>query len=999
MPRLRELSLIWRLILPVLAAWIVLGAGLVAMFSFSIRHTGEDLLEDRARSLMNNVQLTAETVDRLHELQRVILAMGADTEVDELRVVAGDPPYILASLDASELGRPLTVLEDEDQELLLQTLREQRAQVEDGEQHSRHREFTLPLLLSNSNLTNSLPQQKPRLQVPGAVYLGLGVTRLNAELRHDALRLMVVVILGAGGLVLVFLRLLQRQVLRPLDLLLGALASEHTERHLHRAQPLLGREYRQLCNTLLEQLNREHEDRARLNNLFESAAEGIALVDAQGLITLANPALCALLEWPGEQLQKQDLQLLLADQNSRTSVTDMLQRLRAQGSGSSMSCEAILLTRTGRRLPASLSCAFSQPLGQELFTLLLHDLSTSKETEQLLNQARENAEAASRAKSEFLATMSHEIRTPMNGVIGIAQVLANTPLNAQQKDLVKTLRQSADVLLSLLNDVLDLSKIEAGMLELEQVSCNWEEILLDSAHLLHTEAQRKQLDILLRIAPGTPELLQGDPVRLRQILLNLLSNAIKFTRRGHVLIDLEHTHEGYRLSVSDTGIGMSPQQLTQLFQPFTQADSSTTREFGGTGLGLSITRRLVEMMQGRIDVASTPGEGTCFTLYLPLPSQTNDPEPEPRLRGKRLLLLDPQPLQLEVLRAQLQPYACELSQQTQVNESLPEHDLLLVRESLRDSLPRAPKTPVLWLCHRAQQPGDSDNCLYLPCSRAAVLSQLRRYLLGQHDVVTPASHKEEKHTQRLQGHVLMVDDTPLNHTVVNAMLEPTGVRLSFANNGQQGLEMYCAGDYDLVLMDCLMPVMDGYSATRSIREWEQRHGQRHTPIIALTANAFEEARDKCLAAGMDDFLSKPVSLEPLLDCLHNHLPAAPPRAMPQESNLDHLLAQLGPETLRTLIDEFSRQGRSMLEELRSALQRRDLICAHRQAHSLKGSAGTLGLDQLSQQAAGLEKALQDSDANLDTTALLHQTEALHASLQAACDLLSAQFGQAQGSQI
>ena len=1002
MPRSRTLPLNWLIMLPLAGAWLVLGVLLLVFSASTNRHTSEQLIQQRADSLMSSLQMTAETVDRRHELQRIILAMGAENGVHELLIVAGEPLQVLASLDASDIGKTLSALGGDDTRLIERSLRERRSLSANVEEHDQqHRDFAMPILLSNSQLVD-------QLQSPGAIYLGLDTGALQSDQQQRILQQSALLMLGTAVLLALLIGLLRRKVLTPLNQLLQAIASGNPELRLQQASQETQGEFQVLAQTLYQQYQREQRDKARLQSILASAAEAILLVDGRGLISYANPALCRLFGYTEQALLGQSAMQLVYIDSDRERLRQLRHEFRGPTPPSQFTGELLGCSQSGSPLQLAMTCSHIRLHDEEIFTVMLHDIGARKEAERLLQQARESAESASRAKSEFLATMSHEIRTPMNGVIGMAQVLADTPLNNQQRELVGTLQHSAELLLTLLNDILDLSKIEAGMLRLEHTACNWEDILLDACKLMQPHAQKKDLQLYLLIEPDVPVAILGDPIRLRQIVLNLLSNAVKFTRHGHIHLELSVTHQltgsaGFRLRIRDTGIGMTQAQQARLFQPFTQADSSTTREFGGTGLGLSISRRLLELMQGSISVSSAPEQGSCFTLDLTLPCQTQQPTAAPpSLSGKRILLLDPQPLSLEVVQSSLAREGCILLYAEQADTALPPHDLLLISDRIGSSLPAQLRDePQLWLC---SLPHEHCRCpagvrrLPQPGKRSELLPAVQQLLDPNQTAAAANPSSPAPLPQRLHGRLLVVEDTLLNQQVIRAMLEPYGLTLEFADNGQLGVEACAREAFDLVLMDCLMPVLDGLDATRAIRAHEASlGGRRHLPIIALTANAYKESRQRCLEAGMDDFLSKPVMRDELLKVLQRYLPASHDAPMPEATEEPHpmpsqpgsvdyprivqMCEQLGTDVMSNLLQEFARQAGSMADEMCAAIDSADWPTAHRMAHSLKGSSGTLGMDALSQQAAALEQQLKHDPAQLPIELLRETAQQLRAGVE------------------
>ena len=647
--------------------------------------------------------------------------------------------------------------------------------------------------------------------------------------------------------------------------------------------------------------------------------------------------------------------------------------------------------------------------GAAEITALQKEIDRHTKLESELTKAKQAAESAVMAKGEFLATMSHEIRTPLNGILPMLDLLSTSRLAPDQQELLRTANASAQQLLRTVDDILDYSKLEADRLDLETTGFNLRELLQSVNTLMERSAEAKGLRLILNIEPGVRLPVRGDPVRLRQVLSNLISNAVKFTERGSVTLTVKRLGETpaqhqLRFEVRDTGIGIDRMAQEKLFHAFSQADASTTRLYGGTGLGLAICRRIVSLMGGRIGVESEPGQGSMFWFEIPLLKVQGDmPSQQEDLHGGRVLLLTTDARLRMRLTLLLPNWGLRLTTVETTHDALERlrqantqgepwsysvilADVGSIRGTALSLAKNMERKNLYGNARLVYLRGDDVTSVDLPPSvpvipRAAADADLRSALSASgvswahHDQHPSPPVQTSRKLPDGKSRILLVEDNPVNLMVAQRLLQVLGAECDTAGNGQVALEKLEAGTpYNLVLMDCQMPVLDGYSATRRWREIElEQQAERRLPIVAMTANAMAGDRQKCLDAGMDDYLAKPVTRADLEDCINRwkHANMAVPETIPQaqdastpappvleSSVLDELREVLGDEVDK-IIAVYLEDAPRLIAQLERAAVDSDPIALRVAAHTLKSSSANVGAATLSEAARDLEHGARD----------------------------------------
>jgi len=780
--------------------------------------------------------------------------------------------------------------------------------------------------------------------------------------------------------------------------------------------------------------------------ILENATDGILTIDDRQVVVGFNPACEEMWGYSADDVLGQEITMLIPEYARKDHLANVHKFRDAKAEGVHMENRGLKLfglTKNGVVFPAEVGISKNEIDGETFYSAFIKDITNREKAEAELLEAKKVADAANQAKGDFLANMSHEIRTPMNAIMGLSDLCLRTKLHPKQQDYLSKIHASAESLLGIINDILDFSKIEAGKLDMESLPFEIDRVLDNLATVVTVKTQEKGLELLFSRAPDVPPVLVGDALRLGQVMVNLVNNAVKFTESGEIVVQIEvadHRDDEVtlRLSVRDTGIGMNKEQQGRLFKSFSQADTSTTRKYGGTGLGLAISKQLVEMMGGEIHVESEPGVGSnfIFTANLGIGEEQDRRSHMPitDLQHMHALVVDDNSTSREILTAYLESFTFDVTAAEdaeaaiRILESEQEAPELIVMDWLMPGMNgleaariikqdlKLPKDPHIIIVTAfgtsglADKPGAEfvDNLLAKPVSPSHLFDAVMD-AFGQHVAKKGMRHLSGRQAEMealkpIQGaSLLVVEDNEINQQVARELLEQALFNVDIANHGEEAIQMVDKNQYDCVLMDVQMPVMDGFTATRELRKDER---YKALPILAMTANATHEDRQRCEEAGMDDHIAKPIIPKVLFETLlkwvehkERDVPDAPSDGTDDSLELPDIagvdteagLARVGGNigSYLKLLNKFAENQASAISDIRSAFEKSDNELSVRLAHTLKGVGGAIGADALQETAAKLESSLKKKPGNLPDALLSAAEQELDRILGLLSDLTAA----------
>ena len=762
-----------------------------------------------------------------------------------------------------------------------------------------------------------------------------------------------------------------------------------------------------------EEALRESEEKFRM---VSEQSPNMIFIYNRGKVVYANRICVEVMGYRYEEFYSPDFNFLklISKESHGLIKANLKKHMRGEEVGP---VEYSLITKDGKKIEAILTTKLMKYKGEQAILGTITDITERKKEEELLLNAKEQAEEANRLKSDFLANMSHEIRTPLNAIIGMTELSLDTQLTAEQRDYLNSVKGSAHTLLELLNDILDLSKIEADRVEPENIDFDLRLTVEGVTEAFAPRASAKGLELACLVHHQVPSLVRGDPGRLRQILMNLVGNSVKFTQKGEITVNVELEKEinnrvSLLFSVRDTGIGIPRDKQEKIFESFTQADGSTTRKYGGTGLGLTICRRLVELMDGKIGVESEPGKGSRFWFRLSLEKQKQSKyTPQllpPNIRGMRVLVVDDNKTNRIVLTKMMESFGCRVESVESGSQALKvlrravtegkSFDLVLLDMRMPDmdgeqtlraikGDPQIKRAVVIVLTSVGVR-GEVAQLKALGCAgylmKPVKQSQLYDTIITVLDLQKNQSPNKKpfivtRHTiaeQKRQAiNILLAEDNPVNSKLAATLLKRASFSVCAVEDGQKAIQAVKSNDYDLILMDVQMPEMNGFEATEAIRRMEKQG--KHTPIIAMTAHAMKGDKERCLKAGMDDYISKPIEPQKFIDTIERWIRSTQVQEpiskqghpdkenRPEEIpiNLRNALERFGGDKdfFKEILVEFVSYVPKQLEILDQAVNEGDATTAEREAHSIKGAAENVGAGRIAGLSFKLELLARKGD--------------------------------------
>lgn len=760
-----------------------------------------------------------------------------------------------------------------------------------------------------------------------------------------------------------------------------------------------------------------------LENILNNTQDMVVTTDTNLRIVEFNTGAEQILGYTKEEVRGKSVEMFYLDINKKKELMKII-----ESEGVVKNYEAKARTKQGKDIDMSITISqLKDSSGNVIGTVDVgKDITARKKWEERLKTTLEAADAANMAKREFLANMSHEIRTPMNGVIGMANLLLDTKLTPEQREYTETIYESASYLLTIINDILDFSRIEAGKLELDNIDFNLNIAVKGAIDVFAVKTEEKKLEFSCFVDSEVPFLLRGDPGRLRQVLINLVNNAIKFTKKGEVVVSIStvketDSHATLQFAIRDTGIGIHADHVNKLFQSFSQADTGITRKYGGTGLGLAISKQIIELMGGQISVESEEGKGSTFRFTVVLEKQPSDHQQTPFERGNienmRILIIDEDSTSRHTLKADLDSWHCRAEEVDSVEKAMKKLQtaatdgepfkvvlldpciLKLDIEILGRKIKEDPQLQGVHFVILTATGKRGDAKYFQRLGFEAYLSKpLKRSMLYDClQIITgkPASAWKDTSMQIITRHtitedykkrtsILVVEDNKINQKITLRILDKKlGYYADAVSNGKEAIELLKILDYDLVLMDGQMPEMDGYEATRIIRDANSAVRNHNIPIIAMTANVMKGARKKCLEAGMNDYVSKPVNVQKLADAIkrnirdgkeHPSLPLSPPMESKSKQATQDVPEVIysgykDDPDLAGLIDEFITSLGEDIKTMRRELKHGNYDGLRRLAHQMKGAGGSYGYPEMTEAAKKLEDAAKAKDVDAGKLAL------------------------------